>query len=170
MRICQNTLSAGIVYAKLCHQREEFMLYTNERTFGVQRTCIKTTELATCQLSVKIKKLGDLPSHSLLSKLMESSRRYSRELKLQTLVCGHQVFIVPCRTKESRVHLSGSQICGFRRWGYQPWSVDELRHDAATNRALSRVSTAHLALYVIAWETVSSASEGLRELSLELSS
>ena len=31
--------------------------------------------------------------------------------------------------------------------GYQPWSADELRSWCGTNRALSQVSTAHLALY-----------------------
>ena len=87
------------------------MLYTNEEPL-VQRTCIKTANLQGDNYQSEKLETQALPSHSLLSKANESSQSIPEKLKLQTLVCGHQVLsslsdkslVSICQ--KPRVHLS----------------------------------------------------------------
>ena len=51
------------------------------------------------------------------------------ELKLQTLICGHQV--LTSLSDKSLVSICQNPNMRIQTVGYQPWSVDELRHDAA---------------------------------------
>ena len=66
------------------------MLYTNEEPL-VQKSCIKTANLQHDNYQSETLETQALPSHSLLSKANESRESIPEELKLQTLVCGHQV-------------------------------------------------------------------------------
>lgn len=88
------------------------MLYTNKEPL-VQRTCIKTANLQRDNYQSEKLETQALPSHSLLSKANESRESIPEELKLQTLVCGHQV-LSSCRTRASCPSVK-SRICGFRR-------------------------------------------------------
>ena len=104
------------------------MLYTNEEPL-VQRTCIKTANLQHDNYQSEKLETQTLPSHSLLSKANESSRSIPEKLKLQTLVCGHQV--LSSLSDKSLVSICQKPNMRIQTVGYQPWSVDELRHDAA---------------------------------------
>ena len=127
------------------------MLYTNEEPL-VQRTCIKTASLQSEKLvtrksvskKVHIKKAqskkaqseelspaektsNEVLSNEVLSK--ELQYKVPEELKLQTLICGHQV--LTSLSDKSLVSICQNPNMRIQTVGYQPWSVDELRHDAA---------------------------------------
>ena len=122
------------------------MLYTNEEPL-VQRTCIKTASLQSEKLvtrksvseKVQSKKAqskktqseelspAETTSNEVLSK--EPNYKVPEELKLQTLVCGHQV--LSSLSDKSLVSICQKPNMRIQTVGYQPWSVDELRHDAA---------------------------------------
>lgn len=122
------------------------MLYKNEEPL-VQRTCIKTACLQSEKLvtrkSVSEKgqsKKGqsktaqseelspvEKTSNEVLSK--ELKYKVPEELKLQTLICGHQV--LTSLSDKSLVSICQNPNMRIQTVGYQPWSVDELRHDAA---------------------------------------
>ena len=132
------------------------MLYQNEEPL-VQRTCIKTANLQSdTNTSDKLETQAlppaglrpkDLPLAKELSKdlplanerLKESpsviepqkraTYRAPEELKLQTLICGHQV--LSSLSDKSLVSICQQPNMRIQTVGYQPWSVDELRHDAA---------------------------------------
>ena len=127
-------------------QERGFMLYTNEEPL-VQRTCIKTASLQS-EVSVSRKLVSaksvsreslpersrseeisskDLESKKIPSK--ESEYKVPEELKLQTLICGHQV--LTSLSDKSLVSICQNPNMRIQTVGYQPWSVDELRHDAA---------------------------------------
>ena len=127
-------------------QERGFMLYQNEEPL-VQRTCIKTANLqsdtntsgkletqALCPEGVRPK---DLPLAKELSKespsVTESHKgapyKAPEELKLQTLICGHQV--LTSLSDKSLVSICQKPNMRIQTVGYQPWTVDELRHDAA---------------------------------------
>ena len=83
------------------------MLYQNEEPL-VQRTCIKTANLqADTNTSDKLETQA-LPPDGVRAKSLPPE-----ELKLQTLICGHQVR--PCRTRVSYPSVN-SRICGSRWW------------------------------------------------------
>ena len=122
------------------------MLYTNEEPL-VQRTCIKTASLQS-EVSVSRKSVSDetvsrkllsgkpqseeISSKDLESKKIpskESEYKVPEELKLQTLICGHQV--LTSLSDKSLVSICQNPNMRIQTVGYQPWSVDELRHDAA---------------------------------------
>ena len=122
------------------------MLYTNEEPL-VQRTCIKTASLQP-EVSVSRKSVSDetvsrkllsgkpqseeISSKDLESKKIpskESEYKVPEELKLQTLICGHQV--LTSLSDKSLVSICQNPNMRIQTVGYQPWSVDELRHDAA---------------------------------------
>ena len=127
-------------------QERGFMLYTNEEPL-VQRTCIKTASLQSEKLvtrksvseKVKSKKAqsekaqseelspAEKTSNEVLSK--ESKYKVPEELKLQTLICGHQV--LTSLSDKSLVSICQNPNMRIQTVGYQPWSVDELSHDAA---------------------------------------
>ena len=107
------------------------MLYTNEEPL-VQRTCIKTASL---QSKVSVSKTAlpekvesDIP---VSRKTIREKPDYKvpEELKLQTLICGHQV--LTSLSDKSLVSICQNPNMRIQTVGYQPWSVDELRHDAA---------------------------------------
>ena len=127
------------------------MLYTNEELL-VQRTCIKTaslqSEVSVSRKSVSAKSVSreSLPERSRSEKISskESSSKETQtemisskepaykvpeELKLQTLICGHQV--LTSLSDKSLVSICQNPNMRIQTVGYQPWSVDELRHDAA---------------------------------------
>lgn len=122
------------------------MLYTNEEPL-VQRTCIKTaslqSEVSVSRKSVSAKSVSreSLPERSqseeIFSKDLESKKIPSKEseykvpeeLKLQTLICGHQV--LTSLSDKSLVSICQNPNMRIQTVGYQPWSADELRHDAA---------------------------------------
>ena len=127
-------------------QERGFMLYTNEEPL-VQRTCIKTASLQS-EVSVSRKSVSDetvsrkllsgkpqseeISSKDLESKKIpskESEYKVPEELKLQTLICGHQV--LTSLSDKSLVSICQNPNMRIQTVGYQPWSVDELRHDAA---------------------------------------
>ena len=89
------------------------MLYQNEEPL-VQRTCIKT---------------ANLQSDTDTSDKLETQKLPPEELKLQTLICGHQV--LTSLSDKSLVSICQQPNMRIQTVGYQPWSVDELRHDAA---------------------------------------
>ena len=89
------------------------MLYQNEEPL-VQRTCIKT---------------ANLQSDTNTSDKLETQALPPEELKLQTLICGHQV--LTSLSDKSLVSICQQPNMRIQTVGYQPWSVDELRHDAA---------------------------------------
>lgn len=132
------------------------MLYTNEEPL-VQRTCIKTASLQSEtlvtrksvsekvqskksqfkkaqskkaqfeELSPAEKTSNEVLSNEVLSK--EPKYKVPEELKLQTLICGHQV--LTSLSDKSLVSICQNPNMRIQTVGYQPWSVDELRHDAA---------------------------------------
>lgn len=117
------------------------MLYKNEEPL-VQRTCIKTASLQS-EVSSKKELMSDtsqsdkisskkVPVKEGLSKKISSTEptyKVSEELTLQTLICGHQV--LTSLSDKSLVSICQNPNMRIQTVGYQPWSVDELRHDAA---------------------------------------
>lgn len=117
------------------------MLYKNEEPL-VQRTCIKTASLQSEVFSKKelisdtsqSEKISSkkVPAKEGLSKKIsstESTYKVPEELTLQTLICGHQV--LTSLSDKSLVSICQNPNMRIQTVGYQPWSVDELRHDAA---------------------------------------
>ena len=127
------------------------MLYTNEEPL-VQRTCIKTASLQHEVLDSKKSVSDETVSKQSLSEKARSAEISSKEsssketqtemisskepaykvpeeLKLQTLICGHQV--LTSLSDKSLVSICQNPNMRIQTVGYQPWSVDELRHDAA---------------------------------------
>ena len=112
------------------------MLYQNEEPL-VQRTCIKTaslqSEVLDSRKSVSDETVAKKPlsekaqSEEISSK--ESEYKVPEELKLQTLICGHQV--LTSLSDKSLVSICQNPNMRIQTVGYQPWTVDELRHDAA---------------------------------------
>ena len=117
-------------------QERGFMLYQNEEPL-VQRTCIKTaslqSEVLDSRKSVSHETVAKKPlsekaeSKEISSK--ESEYKVPEELKLQTLICGHQV--LTSLSDKSLVSICQNPNMRIQTVGYQPWTVDELRHDAA---------------------------------------
>lgn len=117
------------------------MLYKNEEPL-VQRTCIKTASLQS-EVSSKKELISDtsqsekisskkVPVKEGLSKKISSTEptyKVPEELTLQTLICGHQV--LTSLSDKSLVSICQNPNMRIQTVGYQPWSVDELRHDAA---------------------------------------
>ena len=127
------------------------MLYTNEEPL-VQRTCIKTASLqsevsshkellpgkSTSEVSQsEVSQSEEVSSKNLFAKEESSGKISSKEpeykvpeeLKLQTLICGHQV--LTSLSDKSLVSICQNPNMRIQTVGYQPWSADELRHDAA---------------------------------------
>lgn len=125
------------------------MLYQNEEPL-VQRTCIKTANLQSdTNTSDKLETQAlpqALPPEGLQSKSLPLANERPKEsqsvtepqgglyrapekLKLQTLICGHQV--LSSLSDKSLVSICQQPNMRIQTVGYQPWSVDELRHDAA---------------------------------------
>ena len=122
------------------------MLYTNEEPL-VQRTCIKTASLQSEVSSHKELLPEKSTSEALQSEEVSSKNLFSKEessgkisskkpeykvpeeLKLQTLICGHQV--LTSLSDKSLVSICQNPNMRIQTVGYQPWSADELRHDAA---------------------------------------
>lgn len=132
-------------------QERGFMLYTNEEPL-VQRTCIKTASLqpevldsrkSVSDETVFKKSLSEKARSEEISSKESSSKetqtemisskepayKVPEELKLQTLICGHQV--LTSLSDKSLVSICQNPNMRIQTVGYQPWSVDELRHDAA---------------------------------------
>lgn len=117
------------------------MLYKNEEPL-VQRTCIKTASLQS-EASSKKELISDtsqsekisfkkIPVKEGLSEKISSTEptyKVPEELTLQTLICGHQV--LTSLSDKSLVSICQNPNMRIQTVGYQPWSVDELRHDAA---------------------------------------
>ena len=122
------------------------MLYTNEEPL-VQRTCIKTASLQSEVSSHKELLPGKSTSEASQSEEVSSKNLFSKEessgkisskkpeykvpeeLRLQTLICGHQV--LTSLSDKSLVSICQNPNMRIQTVGYQPWSADELRHDAA---------------------------------------
>ncbi|MFQ8978970.1 MAG: sigma-70 family RNA polymerase sigma factor, partial [Veillonella sp.] len=117
------------------------MLYTNEEPL-VQRTCIKTASLQSEKLvtrksvsekgqSKKAQSEELSPTEKTSNEVLSKEPKYKvpEELKLQTLICGHQV--LTSLSDKSLVSICQNPNMRIQTVGYQPWSVDELRHDAA---------------------------------------
>lgn len=122
------------------------MFYTNEEPL-VQRTCIKTASLQSEVSSNKevlpgkstseVSQSEEVSSKNLFSKEESSGKISSKEaeykvpeeLRLQTLICGHQV--LTSLSDKSLVSICQNPNMRIQTVGYQPWSADELRHDAA---------------------------------------
>lgn len=127
-------------------QERGFMLYTNEELL-VQRTCIKTAslqsevssnqELLPEKSTSEVAQSEEVSSKNLFSKEESSGKISSKEpeykvpeeLRLQTLICGHQV--LTSLSDKSLVSICQNPNMRIQTVGYQPWSADELRHDAA---------------------------------------
>ena len=137
-------------------QERGFMLYTNEEPL-VQRTCIKTASLQSEKLvtrksvsekvqskksqfkkaqskkaqSEELSPAEKTPNKVLSNEVLSKEPKYKvpEELKLQTLICGHQV--LTSLSDKSLVSICQNPNMRIQTVGYQPWSVDELRHDAA---------------------------------------
>ena len=127
-------------------QERGFMLYINEEPL-VQRTCIKTAslqsevssnkELLPGKSTSEVSQSEEVSSKKLFSKEESSGKISSKEaeykvpeeLRLQTLICGHQV--LTSLSDKSLVSICQNPNMRIQTVGYQPWSVDELRHDAA---------------------------------------
>ena len=127
-------------------QERGFMLYTNEEPL-VQRTCIKTASLQSevssnkdllpGKLTLKVSQSEEVSSKNLFLKEESSGKISSKEpeykvpeeLRLQTLICGHQV--LTSLSDKSLVSICQNPNMRIQTVGYQPWSADELRHDAA---------------------------------------
>ena len=105
------------------------MLYTNEEPL-VQKTCIKTANLQHDNYQSETLETQALPSHSLLSKANESRGKYSRGIEITDPSSVVIKFYRPCRTRASCPSVKKPNM-RIQTVGYQPWSVDELRHDAA---------------------------------------
>ena len=117
------------------------MLYKNEEPL-VQRTCIKTASLQS-EVSSNKELISDIsqsekisskkvPAKEGLSKKISSTEptyKVPEELTLQTLICGHQV--LTSLSDKSLVSICQNPNMRIQTVGYQPWSVDELSHDAA---------------------------------------
>lgn len=117
------------------------MLYKNEEPL-VQRTRIKTASLQS-EVSSKKEIMSDtsqsekisfkkIPVKEGLSEKISSTEpayKVPEELTLQTLICGHQV--LTSLSDKSLVSICQNPNMRIQTVGYQPWSVDELRHDAA---------------------------------------
>ena len=99
------------------------MLYQNEEPL-VQRTCIKTANLQSDINTSDKLETQELPPVGLRPKSLPPE-----ELKLQTLICGHQV--LSSLSDKSLVSICQKPNMRIQTVGYQPWTVDELRHDAA---------------------------------------
>ena len=112
------------------------MLYQNEEPL-VQRTCIKTANLQSEVLDSRKSVSNETVSKKPLSEKAQSEEISSKEseykvpeeLKLQTLICGHQV--LTSLSDKSLVSICQNPNMRIQTVGYQPWTVDELRHDAA---------------------------------------
>ena len=127
------------------------MLYTNEEPL-VQRTCIKTASLQSEKLvtrklvtrklvsekaqskkaqSEELSPAGKTSNEVLSNEVLSKEPKYKvpEELKLQTLICGHQV--LTSLSDKRLVSICQNPNMRIQTVGYQPWSVDELRHDAA---------------------------------------
>ena len=104
-------------------QERGFMLYQNEEPL-VQRTCIKTANLQSDTNTSDKLETQELPPEGLRPKSLPPE-----ELKLQTLICGHQV--LSSLSDKSLVSICQKPNMRIQTVGYQPWTVDELRHDAA---------------------------------------
>ena len=122
------------------------MLYTNEEPL-VQRTCIKTASLQSEKLVTRKSVSEKAQSKKVQSKKAQSEElspagktsnevlskelkyKVPEELKLQTLICGHQV--LTSLSDKSLVSICQNPNMRIQTVGYQPWSADELRHDAA---------------------------------------
>lgn len=112
------------------------MLYQNEEPL-VQRTCIKTANLQSKVLNSRKSVSHETVSKKPLSEKAQSEEMSSEEseykvpeeLKLQTLICGHQV--LTSLSDKSLVSICQNPNMRIQTVGYQPWTVDELRHDAA---------------------------------------
>lgn len=117
------------------------MLYKNEEPL-VQRTCIKTASLQSEVFSKKELMSDTSQSEKISFKKMpvkeglsekisstEPAYKVPEELTLQTLICGHQV--LTSLSDKSLVSICQNPNMRIQTVGYQPWSVDELRHDAA---------------------------------------
>ena len=112
------------------------MLYQNEEPL-VQRTCIKTANLQSKVLDSRKSVSDETVSKKPLSEKAQSEEISSKEseykvpeeLKLQTLICGHQV--LTSLSDKSLVSICQKPNMRIQTVGYQPWTVDELRHDAA---------------------------------------
>ena len=117
------------------------MLYQNEEPL-VQRTCIKTANLQSETLvtrksvsekgqSKKARSEELSPAEKTSNEVLSKGLEYKvpEELKLQTLICGHQV--LTSLSDKSLVSICQNPNMRIQTVGYQPWSVDELRHDAA---------------------------------------
>lgn len=122
------------------------MLYKNEEPL-VQRTCIKTASLQSEKLvtrksvsenaqskkgqSKKAQSEELSPAERTSNEVLSKELKYKvpEELKLQTLICGHQV--LTSLSDKSLVSICQNPNMRIQTVGYQPWSVDELRHDAA---------------------------------------
>jgi len=117
-------------------QERGFMLYQNEEPL-VQRTCIKTANLQSKVLNSRKSVSHETVSKKPLSEKAQSEEMSSEEseykvpeeLKLQTLICGHQV--LTSLSDKSLVSICQNPNMRIQTVGYQPWTVDELRHDAA---------------------------------------
>lgn len=127
-------------------QERGFMLYQNEEPL-VQRTCIKTANLQSEKLvtrksvsekaqskkgqSKKARSEELSPAEKTSNEVLSKGLEYKvpEELKLQTLICGHQV--LTSLSDKSLVSICQNPNMRIQTVGYQPWSVDELRHDAA---------------------------------------
>ena len=122
-------------------QERGFMLYKNEEPL-VQRTCIKTASLQSEKLgtrksvsekgqSKKVQSEELSPVEKTSNEVLSKELKYKvpEELKLQTLICGHQV--LTSLSDKSLVSICQNPNMRIQTVGYQPWSVDELRHDAA---------------------------------------
>ncbi|WP_296003844.1 sigma-70 family RNA polymerase sigma factor [uncultured Veillonella sp.] len=112
------------------------MLYQNEEPL-VQRTCIKTASLQSEVLDSRKSVSDETVSKKSVSEKAqfeeisskESAYKVPEELKLQTLICGHQV--LTSLSDKSLVSICQNPNMRIQTVGYQPWTVDELRHDAA---------------------------------------
>ena len=112
------------------------MLYQNEEPL-VQRTCIKTASLQSEVLDSIKSVFDETVSKKSVSEKAQSEEISSKELeykvpevlKLQTLICGHQV--LTSLSDKSLVSICQNPNMRIQTVGYQPWTVDELRHDAA---------------------------------------
>ena len=104
-------------------QERGFMLYQNEEPL-VQRTCIKTASLQSDINTSDKLETQELPPEGLRPKSLPP-----KELKLHTLICGHQV--LTSLSDKSLVSICQKPNMRIQTVGYQPWTVDELRHDAA---------------------------------------
>ena len=117
-------------------QERGFMLYQNEEPL-VQRTCIKTASLQSEVLDSRKSVSDETVSKKSLSEKAQSEEISSKEseykvpeeLKLQTLICGHQV--LTSLSDKSLVSICQQPNMRIQTVGYQPWTLDELRHDAA---------------------------------------